>query len=82
MVRLDVGKRRWWWGCDNCSRQGRAGANFGCLIFPRSCGTRFRVPPRSRDTLSRGFLIEEEITHAKAAKDAKEDWLLVVGDWG
>ena len=35
--------------------------------------------PPSRDTLSRGFLIEKEITHAKDAKDAKEDWLLGIG---
>jgi|APGre2960657505_1045072.scaffolds.fasta_scaffold352784_1 hypothetical protein len=42
----------------------------------------FNFSPQLRDTLSRGFLIEEEITHAKAAKDAKEDWLLGIGDWG
>jgi hypothetical protein len=29
-----------------------------------------------------GFLIGEEIAHAKVAKYAKENWLLVLGDWG
>ena len=38
--------------------------------------------PRLRDTLTRGFWIGEEIAHAKVAKYAKENWLLVLGDCG
>jgi hypothetical protein len=51
------------------------------LNFSRGCGTRLRVPPRLRDTLTRGFWIGEGrvdhavarrfFTHAKDAKDAK-----------
>lgn len=32
----------------------------------------FNFSPRSRDTLTREFLIREEIAHAKAAKAAKD----------
>ena len=38
--------------------------------------------PRLRGTLTRKFWIGEEIAHAKVAKYAKENWLLVLGDWG
>jgi hypothetical protein len=38
--------------------------------------------PRLRGTLTREFWIGEEIAHAKVAKYAKENWLLVLGDWG
>ncbi len=37
--------------------------------------------PRSRDTLSRGFLIEEEIAHAKDAKGGKE-YRGFIFNWG